>query len=169
MTQTGEAKTATLYTPESANRALSYVRVVVADLVDACARLQRAEEARARASSGASTRDRDDVLRKAEDDRRSARADRDRTLRELETAGVEVKDPATGLVDFPGELEGRRVYLCWKHGEERVAFWHDLEDGFRGRRPLASGVPGAVVPGPATGTASEKAPPPRSLDGGESL
>lgn len=157
MTQTGEAKTATLFTPESANRALPYVRAVVADLVDACSRLHRAEEARARATSGGagSTKERDESLRQAEDSRRAARSDRDRTIRELAAAGIEVKDAETGLVDFPGEVDGRRVYLCWRHGEDRVAFWHDLDSGFPGRRPL-----------PAPSTRAEDIPPEGALDGG---
>ena len=150
-------KTATLFTPESANRALPYVRVVVEDLVDACLRLRRAEESRARATSGslsagATPQERDETLRRAEDDRRAARADLERVGRELEAVGVEVKDPEIGLLDFPGELDGRRVCLCWKRGEDRVAFWHEPEAGFRGRRPLPaeapppSGAPGEAAP-----------------------
>ena len=50
----------------------------------------------------------------------------------------EVKDPDQGLIDFRTKRRGREVYLCWKLGEgDRVAFWHDLETGFSGRRPLA--------------------------------
>jgi hypothetical protein len=47
-----------------------------------------------------------------------------------------LRDPETGLVDFPGERDGRRVYLCWRLGEDRVSHWHDLESGFAGRMPL---------------------------------
>ncbi len=56
-------------------------------------------------------------------------------LREVSELGVEVK-AADGLVDFRSKLHGRTVYLCWKYGEERVAFWHELEQGFAGRQPL---------------------------------
>ena len=41
-----------------------------------------------------------------------------------------------GLIDFPAELDGEIVYLCWQFGEPEVAFWHRIEDGFAGRRPL---------------------------------
>ena len=62
------------------------------------------------------------------------------TLRvEIERLGREnilLRDPETGLVDFPGEREGRRVWLCWRLGEERVAHWHELDTGFLGRQPL---------------------------------
>jgi len=47
-----------------------------------------------------------------------------------------LRDAETGLVDFPGEREGRRVWLCWQLGEDRVAHWHELETGFLGRKPL---------------------------------
>ena len=50
--------------------------------------------------------------------------------------GCEGKDIDEGLVDFPSEREGRDVYLCWKLGEPDIRWWHDLEAGFAGRRPL---------------------------------
>jgi len=56
-------------------------------------------------------------------------------LREVAELGVEVK-AADGLVDFRSKLHGRTVLLCWKFGEERVAFFHELDAGFSGRRPL---------------------------------
>jgi hypothetical protein len=63
-----------------------------------------------------------------------------RTLRaeieRLAEADVVLRDPETGLVDFPGEVEGRRVWLCWRLGEERVAHFHELDSGFVGRKPL---------------------------------
>jgi len=62
------------------------------------------------------------------------------TLRaELERLSVEnilLRDPETGLIDFPAERDGERVYLCWRLGEDRVANWHPLDTGFAGRRPL---------------------------------
>ena len=50
--------------------------------------------------------------------------------------GVQVKDVERGLLDFPTERAGRIVLLCWMVGEERIAHWHTLEDGFGGREPL---------------------------------
>ena len=56
-------------------------------------------------------------------------------LREVAELGVEVKDPDRGLIDFRSERRGRELYLCWQLGEgNRIAFWHDLESGFAGRR-----------------------------------
>jgi len=59
-----------------------------------------------------------------------------RTLGALGELGVVVKDAARGLVDFPSQRGGEVVLLCWELGEERVGFWHGLEDGYAGRRPL---------------------------------
>ena len=53
----------------------------------------------------------------------------------LET-GCVVKDLDEGLVDFPTLREGKEVYLCWKLGEERIGYWHGIEEGFAGRKPL---------------------------------
>jgi hypothetical protein len=50
--------------------------------------------------------------------------------------GILLRDPDIGLVDFPAEREGRRVYLCWKLGEDRVGWFHEATGGFGGRRPL---------------------------------
>lgn len=56
---------------------------------------------------------------------------------ELATAGVVVRDLDRGLVDFPSIREGREVYLCWVETEEdEIAFWHDLDEGYPGRKPL---------------------------------
>ena len=54
-------------------------------------------------------------------------------IREL---GVVLKDLDTGLLDFPHEREGRVVFLCWHPPEERVEYWHELEAGYQGRKPL---------------------------------
>ena len=54
----------------------------------------------------------------------------------LGAAGVQVKDMDEGLVDFPARHAGRDVLLCWKVGEPEVAYWHGLDEGFAGRKPL---------------------------------
>jgi hypothetical protein len=56
---------------------------------------------------------------------------------ELEGLGVQLKDYARGLIDFPSMREGRVVLLCWQMGEgDELEWWHDLEAGFGGRQPL---------------------------------
>ena len=54
----------------------------------------------------------------------------------LAERGILLRDPDTGLVDFPAERDGERVFLCWRLGEDRVAWFHGEEAGFSGRRPL---------------------------------
>jgi hypothetical protein len=56
---------------------------------------------------------------------------------ELDELGVELKDPDTGLIDFRARRQGRVVYLCWRLGEDRIEWWHELDTGFAGRQPLA--------------------------------
>lgn len=55
---------------------------------------------------------------------------------ELADLGVEFKGIQEGLVDFPARLGGEIVYLCWKFGEDRIRWWHPLDAGYAGRRPL---------------------------------
>lgn len=52
--------------------------------------------------------------------------------------GVELKDPRRGLVDWIAERDGRHVYLCWQPGERTIGWWHEMADGFAGRRPIAA-------------------------------
>ncbi|MGI0068530.1 MAG: DUF2203 domain-containing protein [Thermoplasmata archaeon] len=59
------------------------------------------------------------------------------TIDGLRTDGIEIKDLEGGLVDFYARRNGEIVYLCWKTGEDRVAFYHPLDSGFRGRRPIS--------------------------------
>jgi hypothetical protein len=54
----------------------------------------------------------------------------------LAERGILIRDPETGLIDFPAERDGRRVFLCWRLGEDRVGWYHDEETGFSGRQPL---------------------------------
>lgn len=57
-------------------------------------------------------------------------------VRQINGWGVLVKDLEMGLVDFPTQRDGEEVYLCWRLGEPRVAWWHTIEGGFAAREPL---------------------------------
>ncbi|MGA9712181.1 MAG: DUF2203 domain-containing protein [Candidatus Sulfotelmatobacter sp.] len=57
-------------------------------------------------------------------------------LAEIDSIGVQVKDLDIGLLDFPCDVEGRILLLCWKMGEPSITHWHGTEDGFAGRKPI---------------------------------
>ena len=59
-----------------------------------------------------------------------------RTIEELIELGVQIKDLDSGLVDFPSYRDGEEILLCWQLGEDEIAWWHTLDGGFAGRRPL---------------------------------
>lgn len=76
------------------------------------------------------------------------RAERDKAtqdikdaIAEIDSIGVQVKDLDIGLLDFPCAVDGEIVLLCWKYGEEKIQFWHGLEEGFRGRKPIDERIP----------------------------
>jgi hypothetical protein len=54
----------------------------------------------------------------------------------LAERGILLRDPEMGLVDFPGEVDGRPVFLCWRSGEDEVAWYHGQQAGFSSRKPL---------------------------------
>jgi hypothetical protein len=58
----------------------------------------------------------------------------------VESLGAIIKDPQVGLVDFYGRVDGKLVWLCWKFDEEEVAFYHALDEGFAGRKPIGESL-----------------------------
>ena len=58
------------------------------------------------------------------------------SLAEIDAMGVQVKDLDIGLLDFPCEVEGQTVLLCWKLGENGITHWHGISEGFAGRKPI---------------------------------
>ncbi|HEY4189145.1 MAG TPA: DUF2203 domain-containing protein [Candidatus Limnocylindrales bacterium] len=62
----------------------------------------------------------------------------------LDGRSITLRDIPTGLLDFPALVSGRQVWLCWRMGEDDVAFWHGQDEGFAGRRPLAD-LPGTTA------------------------
>lgn len=128
-----------VFTPAEANSALSQVRPVADRLVATRARMhelvsEQAKHVTAIGGNGAgyAASDLGSVQAELEQLARDAGAQ----VAELEALGVVVKDPDTGLLDFPATRDGEDVELCWQAGEETVAFWHELGAGFRGRKPI---------------------------------
>jgi hypothetical protein len=60
----------------------------------------------------------------------------ERAVRQIDAWGVTLRDIGSGLVDFPALVNGRPIWLCWKLGEGDIAFWHELDAGIAGRKPL---------------------------------
>jgi hypothetical protein len=54
----------------------------------------------------------------------------------LAERGILLRDPDTGLIDFPAERDGEQVLLCWRLGEDDVGYYHGVHSGFSGRKPL---------------------------------
>lgn len=57
-------------------------------------------------------------------------------LAEIDSIGVQVKDLDIGLLDFPCEVEGQTILLCWRLGEKSITHWHGVQEGFAGRKPI---------------------------------
>ena len=59
-----------------------------------------------------------------------------RGIEQIHEFGCVVKDLDAGLIDFPALRQGQEVFLCWRLGESNIAFWHTIQEGFGGRKPL---------------------------------
>jgi hypothetical protein len=57
-------------------------------------------------------------------------------MAEIDAMGVQVKDLDIGLLDFPCEVDGQVILLCWKLGEKGITHWHGVSEGFAGRKPI---------------------------------
>ena len=112
------------YTVAEANRTLPYVRSITEEVQERYKVVQESGRRHNALSTG------EEAKRAALKEEIREAADRIRAcLDELQALGLELKDYEEGLVDFPAELEGRPILLCWKQGEEKVGFWHETETG----------------------------------------
>jgi hypothetical protein len=128
----------TLFTIDQAEKALPLVSRIVGDIVTTFQSREKSLEKRKalplQPTPGSDTEEQAFAL-----ERELEAFDEEirRYLVELEAIGVELKDFRLGLIDFYSRFDGRVVYLCWKHGEsEQLAWYHDLQAGFRGRKPI---------------------------------
>ena len=128
-----------VFTPDEANAALSELRPLVEAMVDGKRVLDEAQErrddvAQRIAGNGGGIPPAElGALEAAVEEAAKTLAG---TIGEIQALGVLVKDLDTGLVDFPGQRAGQDILLCWQLGEDEVAFWHGLDDGYAGRQPL---------------------------------
>jgi hypothetical protein len=110
-----------LFTPSEAESTLPLVRQIVADILETGRRLREL----------------------GENDERlpDLQAELEEHLGELASMGCYFKDWnfSVGLVDFPAMIDGETVYLCWRSDENELAWYHRIDDGYQGRRPLPKG------------------------------
>lgn len=126
------------FTVDDANRTLPLVRRIVSDAVRDYWRWQdKVRQYEEVAASRLVNQPNEDADRLERETAQLAR-DIDSYVAEIRQLGVEMKGFDTGLVDFPGEVNGKPVLLCWQLGEERVGYWHEEDAGFAGRQPLPS-------------------------------
>jgi hypothetical protein len=130
-----------LFTPEEANAALPEVRALVERMVEERRALvalgSELESVQSLIGGNGGSLDPSRVGELQEAVARAA-AELAGVVDELEALGVQVKDLDRGLIDFPARHPetGDAVLLCWELGEAEVGFWHDLVEGFAGRKPL---------------------------------
>ena len=127
------------FTPDEANAALEAVRPLAEQLVEhrralADAHARRAELAEHIAGNGGDIQPSE--LGEATERLEEAAEAVAQCVQEISEHGGQVKDLDEGLVDFPALRGGEEVLLCWKLGEDEVAHWHGVEEGFAGRKPL---------------------------------
>jgi hypothetical protein len=127
------------FTPDEANNALDEVRPVAERLVTVRARMRELEDSQAALviaiggnGGGYAATDLNAAQTELGGLADVALACVDR----LEELGVVLKDLDLGLLDFPSEREGEDVLLCWQVGEDSVATWHGLDEGYAGRKPI---------------------------------
>jgi hypothetical protein len=127
------------FTPKEANDELREIRPLVEELVMHRREQQRLQAARVElaakiAGNGGGIDGR--VIAEVEQAEQRERVGIARCVNAIHGRGAIVKDLDEGLVDFPALREGEEILLCWRLGEDEVANWHGLEEGFAGRKQL---------------------------------
>ena len=112
-----------VFTQQEAESTLPLVRQIVADILETAGRLREAEE--------------------TDGDLPGLEAELQERLQEIEEIGCFFKDGdfSVGLVDFPAVIDGETVFLCWRSDESELAWYHPVDEGFVGRRPLPKTSP----------------------------
>jgi hypothetical protein len=128
------------FTAEEANELLPEVRLAAEELVERRLAARAVADKRAQLVTRIAGNGGDfdpQEPRELEEDFDRATVAMAEAVERLERLGVIVKDADRGLVDFPALREsGEEVLLCWQVGEDEIAYWHGLEEGFAGRKPL---------------------------------
>jgi hypothetical protein len=129
------------FTVAEANAALPLVKAIARDIAQLAHELRERHERLGRIrtpgrenTSGVYDEEIDQILAEFERGKERMRE----YEQEMKNLGVELKEYYAGLVDFPSRMDGRDVYLCWRLGEEEVAYWHEMDAGFAGRQKLVA-------------------------------
>ena len=120
------------YTPKEANETLTIVRPMVGELMQIVERIRAHQPELWSVVEKSAGNGGNPTLSELLPD-----FDRlDALIHAIQDMGIEIKDLLIGLIDFVALRDGRKVYLCWKYGEESVQFWHEIESGFAGRQVI---------------------------------
>jgi hypothetical protein len=128
------------FTVDQANALLPRVERHLRDALFAREEYQKAEEAfveiqRGILMAGGSVVDREKVTKIVAKKGASA-VILQREMELMDALGVQVKDLEIGLIDFPTRFRGQEVLLCWQFGEEKITYWHGINEGFQGRKEI---------------------------------
>ena len=128
-----------VYTRDQANAMLPWLTERLAELLSVAGSLRKAQDtvrALGERARGNGHHDIDQERSRVEEEAAGLMRKVRRALEEITGRGIQVRDVDIGLVDFPGERDGERVWLCWKVGEGAVDHWHEHDQGFSSRQPL---------------------------------
>ncbi len=127
------------FTLEEANEALVELRPLAERMVELRRVLGEAQARRASLGAQVGTNGGDltpSDFAEADEQLEQAASDLAGCIERIQAAGVLIKDLDRGLLDFPARREGEDILLCWHVGEDEIRFWHGLDEGFAGRKPL---------------------------------
>jgi len=131
-----------LFTVEEADKQIPQVRRYLKELRGCRDRVEKLEKEKAVEElswlqpDGTVSPKAKEQLERLQGEQKQQAASFEKLLRELTLLGAQLKDLDEGLVDFFASRGEEMVCLCWKEGEDRIRFWHDLESGFAGRRTI---------------------------------
>lgn len=124
------------FTAAEANAMLPLIRRIVGDIATLANDLRERHERLERAQTDSLPDAHQEEWQSLEEEFERGKEQLTEYVEELKGLNVIMKDPFTGLVDFPCWMDGREVLLCWRLDEPQVAFWHELDAGFAGRQKI---------------------------------
>lgn len=127
------------YSIDEANEQLAEVRPLLERLAAQRLDLIRLRDRAVTVGSGSSSevQDSDDELRNLRLRMQGIIDQMQAAVTRIDALDIVLREIETGLIDFPALVAGRQIWLCWRLGEDDVAFWHDLSSGFAARRPFS--------------------------------